>query len=83
MTCHRIPGGFLCVNPWGRLRVGNRYIWVDFHRYCGPTFYTNSAMTNLYEPKDENDPVWPVFDAWRKKYEARRDKQKQEAGDAN
>ena len=70
MTCIRISSGYVCVNPWGRLKVGNRYVWLDFHPYCGPSFYTDSRMTKLYDPKDESDPVWEPFGKWLKKYQA-------------
>jgi hypothetical protein len=79
MTCIRFAGGIICVNPWGRLHIGNRYIWVDFHEYCGPTFFTDRYMNTIYEPADENDPVWDAFYDWHKKYEAKkkiRDKQR-------
>jgi hypothetical protein len=65
----------VCVDPWGRLKVGNRYVWVLFHEYCGPSFYTDAAMSKLYDPNDENDPVWPQFERWLKKYRAAKDKQ--------
>ncbi len=74
MTCIRIPNGIICVNPWGRVRIGNRYVWIDYHTYCGPSFWWNSAMTKEYEPKDENDPIWPEFEQWLKKYEAQKAK---------
>lgn len=60
--------GFVCHNRVGRLHVGNRYIWVSYHRYCGPSFYTDTAMQNEYEPLDD-DPMWQVFDTWLKKFE--------------
>jgi hypothetical protein len=75
MTCINMGTAIACVSPWGRLKVGNRYVWVDFHEYCGPSFFTDAAMSNLYDPKDENDPVWPQFDKWLKKYRARKEKQ--------
>lgn len=65
----------VCCSPWGRLKVGNRYVWVDFHPYCGPSFYRDSAMTKLYEPADENDPVWCEFGKWLEKYEATKAKE--------
>jgi hypothetical protein len=70
MTCIRIPNGIICVSPYGRLHLGNRYIMVEMHEYCGPTFFTDRGMTKVYEPKDENDPIWPVFDVWLKKFNA-------------
>lgn len=74
MTCIRIQNGIICVNPWGRVRIGNRYVWIDYHTYCGPSFWWNSAMTKEYEPKDENDPIWPEFEKWLKRYEAQKAK---------
>lgn len=70
MTCINFGNGIVCINPWGRLKVGNRYVWVDFHPYCGPNFYTDSRMTKLYDPKDEGDPVWEPFGRWLEKYQA-------------
>lgn len=78
MTCINFGSGIVCVNPWGRLTVGNRYVWVDFHEYCGPSFYKDSAMQKVYDPADENDPVWPEFDKWLKKYRAGKEKQAQQ-----
>lgn len=78
MTCHYFEGagfkGYVCMNDWGRLHLGNRYVWVDFHEYCGPTFFKDQAMTELYDPVDENDPIWPLFDRWLEKNRARKAK---------
>lgn len=74
MTCIRFGSAIVCVNPWGRLKLGNRYVWVDFHEYCGPSFFRDAAMTKVYDPADENDPVWEQFDKWLKKYRAAKDK---------
>ncbi len=65
MTCVKFGNAIVCVNDnWGRLKVGNRYIWVDFHPWCGPSFFTDSDMSKVYDPVDETDPVWPAFQAW-------------------
>lgn len=64
MPCTRIGNTIFCTSPEGRLHVGNKYIMVSFHHFCGPTFYTDRAMNNLYDPVDENDPVWEVFAKW-------------------
>jgi hypothetical protein len=45
-------------------------VWVDFHEYCGPSFSYDQAGNNIYDPSDENDPVWPEFSKWLKKHEA-------------
>lgn len=75
MTCIHMMGGIVCVNPWGRLKLGNRYITVDYHEYCGPSFeYVKGGKP--YDPVDENDPIWPLFKAWHDKYSAKKAKQK-------
>lgn len=71
MPCHRIAGGIVCISPCGRLHVGNRYIFMDFHEYCGPSFYTKERGKEVdYEPADEKDPVWPEFEKWHTKFQA-------------
>lgn len=72
MTCTRIGSAIVCTSPYGRLHVGNRYIWVDFHPYCGPSFSYDQAGNKPYDPDDENDPVWPEFNKWLAKYKAAR-----------
>ena len=58
------------VSPWGRLKVGNRYVWVYFPSYSGPSFFTDANMSKVYEPADESDPVWPEFSKWLGKHQA-------------
>ena len=81
MTCIRMGNAIVCVNDWGRLKVGNRYIWVDMHPYCGPGFFADSAMTKPYDPKDEGDPVWPVFTAWYERKKAEKAKRAGNTGE--
>ena len=80
MTCIRIGSGFVCVSPWGRLKVGNRYVWMDYHRYCGPAFFTDANMSKVYNPVDESDPVWPEFSKWLTKHEAAEAKRAAQGG---
>ena len=63
----------LSFNGYGRLHLGNKYIHVSMHHYCGPEFYYDHAMTKLYvfTEKCEDDPIWPVFNKWHKKYMAK------------
>lgn len=74
MTCTPFNSGqatgFVCVDDTGRLSVAGRYVWVDYHHYCGPTFFTDMAMSKFYEPVDEDDPVWSAFTAWLEKRDA-------------
>lgn len=74
MTCIRYGNAIICVNDGGRLHLGNRYVWVDMHPYCGPTFFWDYAMTKVYEPKNSRDPIWPLFERWYKKAKARKAK---------
>lgn len=40
MTCIRIAGGIVCVQPFYRLPLADgRRIFMDWHSFCGPTFY--------------------------------------------
>lgn len=71
MTCTRIGSAIVCTSPWKRFHVGNRYIMMEFHPYCGPTFFTDRACTQIYEPV-EGDPVWPLFTKWYDQYKAAR-----------
>jgi len=65
MACIPITNfGFICTNTFGRLHVGNKYVWVEYHHYCGPTFYKDYNCTKPYDPDYKNDPVWTVFQQW-------------------
>lgn len=63
-------------SPWARLKLGHRYVWVDFHDYCGPTFYHDSKMSKEYRFTEaiEDDPIWPVFEVWHLKYKEAKEK---------
>ena len=70
MTCTRIGKTIVCTQRWARLKLGNRYVWLDFHPWFGPSFYWNGAMSKLYDPVDEHDPIWDVFWVWLDKFNA-------------
>ena len=63
------PRGFICVNDFHRLHVGNRYCWMEWHHFCGPSFYEDHGCTKPYYP-DEDDPIWDAFQAWHDKRKA-------------
>lgn len=69
MTCISFGGGIVCVNTGKlvRFHVGNRYIWMEWHNYLGPCFFTDYGCTKAYDPVDENDPIWPEFEKWHTK----------------
>lgn len=69
MTCSFGNGIVVCYSDnVGRLHVGNRYIWVDYHRMCGPSFSYDANGNKPYDPIDENDPIWDVFQVWYEKH---------------
>jgi len=62
--------GYACIDDYfGRLHIGNKYIWVSHHRYCGPTFYHDREMSKIYDPVNEDDPIWEAFSTWLTKKE--------------
>lgn len=73
MTCTRVGNAIVCTNRWGRLHVGNRYIYVEFHQWCGPAFTLDRAGNVPYEPKSSRDPVWPAFKVWLEKQERKQE----------
>lgn len=44
MTCHRIPGGIICLSPFYRLPLadGTR-VYMEWHSYLGPMFFLDKA----------------------------------------
>ena len=67
MTCTNLGNMIVCTNPIGRLHVGNRYVWVDYHTHCGPSFSydangenhtTQWTKTTLFGPHLEHG--WQV-----------------------
>lgn len=67
----------ICTNPHGRLKLGNRYVWVDYQEYCGPAFSWDAAGDKPYDPESENDPIWGIFEEWLKKFNAAKVKKSQ------
>ena len=67
MTCTNVGFAIICTSPFGRLHVGNRYIYVDYHPYCRPAFYTDRNMDKEYFTTGADDPVWDALDVWLKK----------------
>ena len=75
MPCLNLGSMIVCgFNPSGRLHVGGRYVTVDMHPYCGPSFSYEAYPHENYDPTDENDPIWPEFEKWFKRYEAAKKK---------
>lgn len=77
MTCVRFDGPatqmIVCVNAAGRLHIGDRYIYVDYHPYCGPSFSWDRSGNQILDIDDESPlwiPLWDAFDVWHKKQKA-------------
>lgn len=44
MTCTYTGWGIVCTSPFYRLPLADgRRIFMDWHNYCGPTFYHDRA----------------------------------------
>ncbi|HET8687108.1 MAG TPA: hypothetical protein VFM18_10665 [Methanosarcina sp.] len=55
------------ADDYFRFHIGNRYVWMEWHNYCGPSFYWDRNCTKMYDPVDENDPIWDAFGKWLEK----------------
>lgn len=60
--------GFICVSPVYRLKVCGKYIWMEWHSYLGPSFYTDRKCEKQYWPDDEDDVIWVVFKRWQENH---------------
>ena len=60
-TCGPDADGSAIVN-------GREWRW-EFHRYLGPTFLKQDGEPRKKFPSEKH-PVWDVFEAWHKEYEA-------------
>ena len=64
MPCAPLNSWFLCFSPSYRLRLSDgRHVFLDWHRYCGPTFYRDRAMSREVEDW-WNDPAICDALAW-------------------
>ncbi len=45
MPCTQIGNGIVCWSPTYRLRLEDgRYVFMDWHKWCGPTFYRDRDL---------------------------------------
>lgn len=75
MTCVKASNAIYCINHSGRMKVGRKYIWIDYMDHCGPEFFCDAKMTRLYKPR-KNDPVWDEYAKWHDKFSAKRNRMK-------
>lgn len=64
MTCITIPNGIVCVaDGIHRLRTATgRYIYLEWHRYLGPTFYYDKFLTRLFDDWWANPDICEALD---------------------
>ena len=67
MPCTKILGGIICTtNNFGRIHVGNKYVYFDYHSYFGPSFYSDTGYTKEFIPEKDSE-IWDKFESWMKK----------------
>ena len=68
MTCIRIGSAIVCVSPFFRLPLsdGTR-VFMDWHSYCGPTFYKDKASVRMIEDWWENPLILEALDWFNKR----------------
>jgi len=63
MTCVPYQGSFICCASVFRLRLfDGTYVFMDFHHYCGPTFYKDRLCTREIEEWWEDPRLCRAFD---------------------
>lgn len=63
MTCIRIPGGIMCVSPFYRLPIEDgTHVFMDWHHYCGPTFYRDKNALRQIDEWWENPLICAALD---------------------
>lgn len=58
MTCTNLGWGIVCTSPFYRLPLadGTR-VFMDWHHYCGPTFYRDRNSNRIIEDWWENELI--------------------------
>lgn len=58
MACIRIPNGIITITPLYRLRLDNgSCVFMDWHPYCGPTFFRDKHGCRLIDDWHENSLI--------------------------
>ncbi len=63
MTCIPIAYGVICMSPSFRLPLsdGSR-VYMEWHSYCGPTFYRDKYMNRIIEDWWESPAICAALD---------------------
>ena len=63
MTCIKIPNGIICMgNPTQDLRIYGSSVYMDWHEYCGPTFFRDKNCNSVIHTPGKK--TWAAFDKW-------------------
>lgn len=55
--------GYFCFNPTFRLRLGDgRYVFMDWHRYCGPNFFYDRDLNRIVQSWWEDELICKALD---------------------
>ncbi|EKN5953199.1 hypothetical protein CRM81_05185 [Yersinia kristensenii] len=58
MACIRIPNGIITITPLYRLRLDDgSCVFMDWHPYCGPTFFRDKHGCRLIDDWHENSLI--------------------------
>jgi len=70
MTCIRTLGGIVCISPFFRLPLADgRHVFMDWHSYCGPTFYRDRNSLRVIEDWYEDPLICAALDWFVKRGE--------------
>lgn len=63
MTCHHIGNAIVCTQPAYRLPLADgRRIWMEWHHYCGPTFYRDRGLMRMIAEWDLDPLICKALD---------------------
>jgi len=69
MTCTHIGNAIFCHYPIYRLRLEDgRNVWLEFHPYCGPTFFKDRFCQREIENWWDDVAICRAFDWHYEKY---------------
>lgn len=63
MPCIRIGDAIVCVSPSFRLPLEDgRRVYMDWHSYCGPTFFKDKNLGKVLDYWWEDDLICKALD---------------------
>ena len=63
MPCLHLGNVIVCTSPWFRLRLDDgRHVFMDWHHYCGPTFYRDKNQNRVIDEWWEDPLICKALD---------------------